>query len=123
MTPSPIARWFAIIRCRRMGSATARTSSVVGAVRPSSRLVTNSGTTFSGDDFYALVSRSSEIEDGRTDAGATSTNLKKFLNNESLVGQDIVVWYGAHFRHAVLEADGGQGDVGPTLVPGNWPTS
>ncbi|MBM3457641.1 MAG: hypothetical protein FJX77_03790 [Armatimonadetes bacterium] len=85
------------------------------------------GDAFSGQDFYALRYKSRELDDGRTLFGASSTALDRFVGRESLTG-DVVVWYGAHFRHvveeepAVLDHDHSS-LVGPTLVPFNWPTS
>jgi hypothetical protein len=85
------------------------------------------GDDFSGPDLLALrYHPNREIDDGRTLVGGNaSTNLLPFLNNEPVSGQDLVVWYGAHFRHAVSEEpDPNANDhheVGPTLQPFNWP--
>jgi len=67
-----------------------------------------------------------EIDDGRTQVGGNArTHLLPFLNNEPVSGQDLVVWYGAHFRHAVSDEpdpnDNDHHEVGPTLQPFNWP--
>lgn len=47
-----------------------------------------------------------EIDDGWdttsgecTTAGGVCINIDKFINNESVVDQDIVIWYGAHYMH------------------------
>jgi hypothetical protein len=49
----------------------------------------------------------------------TEIQIDKYRNGESLVGQDIVAWYGAHFTHDV---SGPHVDhiVGPALRPHDW---
>jgi len=73
-----------------------------------------------------------ELDDGYTGVGGsgTSINLTPFLNNESLVNQDSVVWYGAHFTHSdganLLNPErsplilNGTHVVGPDLRPIRW---
>jgi Cu2+-containing amine oxidase len=48
--------------------------------------------------------------------------LDAWQNWESINGQDVVVWYGAHFSHDVqAEPPGSHGHiVGPDLKPVNW---
>ncbi len=48
-----------------------------------------------------------EIDDGFsftngacTDSGGSCININQFINDESVVDQDVVVWYGAHFIHS-----------------------
>ena len=48
-----------------------------------------------------------EIDDGYNSTGGACTaisgsciNIDKFINGESVVDQDVVVWYGAHFIHS-----------------------
>jgi hypothetical protein len=62
--------------------------------------------------------------------GDSEINLVPWLNSESLVNQDVVVWYGAHFRHAdgsnLIDPDrspeilSGSHVVGPDLRPIRW---
>lgn len=86
------------------------------------------GNAFSGSDLYLLRYKISEVDDGRGLFGASSTNLDRYLKRESVNNVDLVVWYGAHFRHVVDEdpvapaGEGPHGEVGPTLTPFNWPT-
>lgn len=69
-----------------------------------------------------------ELDDPNTN---TTANLAPWVNNESLVNQDVVIWYAAHFYHddnelnllnpdrsgEILE---GTHVVGPDLRPTNW---
>jgi len=74
-----------------------------------------------------------ELDDGYTGVGggfATSININQFINGESIVDQDSVVWYGAHFVHAdgsnLLNPErsplilSGTHVVGPNLRPLKW---
>ena len=78
-----------------------------------------------------------EIDDGWNSIGGTCTttggaciNINKFINNESIVNEDVVVWYGAHFVHAdgsnLMNPDrnpsvlSGLHVVGPDLRPVRW---
>ncbi len=74
-----------------------------------------------------------ELDDGYTGVGgglATAININPFINGESLVDQDVVVWYGAHFVHAdganLLNPErsplilSGTHVVGPDLRPIRW---
>jgi Cu2+-containing amine oxidase len=68
-------------------------------------------------DLWVLRYHPTEIDDGGSGIG-TAADIDKFVNGELVENQDVVVWYGAHFRHDVHE----QGiaechEVGPTLVP------
>src|SRR5439155_14961442 len=60
------------------------------------------GDDFSGPDLLALrYHLNREIDDGRRLVSSdVSANLPPYLNNEPISGQDLVVWYGAHFRQA-----------------------
>ena len=82
------------------------------------------GDTFSGSDQYALRWRVKEVDDlqRRVSKFGAQARLKSFLNKESIVNQDVVIWYAAHFRHAVdPDGDAHQVEIGPTLQPVNWP--
>jgi hypothetical protein len=91
---------------------------------------------FSVGDFWMLKYRSGtngepdEIDDpnGENEQKAT---FAPWLNNESLVNQDVVVWYAAHFDHnhdgeSLLNLDhsgtviSGSHVLGPTLRPVRW---
>ncbi|MBI1761915.1 MAG: hypothetical protein HYR56_10815 [Acidobacteria bacterium] len=68
-----------------------------------------------------------EYDDGVNTTGPSNTqaNLDQFITGESLDGQDVVIWYGAHFDHLVGQRkDGelpeGSHSVGPTFTPVRW---
>jgi hypothetical protein len=54
--------------------------------------------------------------------GSRADCLDAWQNWESINGQDVVVWYGAHFSHDVqAEPPGSHGHIiGPDLKPVNW---
>ncbi|MEP6925091.1 MAG: hypothetical protein ABI954_11550, partial [Pyrinomonadaceae bacterium] len=69
-----------------------------------------------------------ELDDPNT---STAINLNPWINNESLVNQDLVVWYGAHYVHSdgsnLLNPDrsgkfviSGSHVVGPDIRPIRW---
>ena len=89
---------------------------------------------FSAGDFWLLKYRAGiggepdEIDDPNED---TQANFAPWLNNESLVNQDVVLWYSAHFAHHsdgehLLNPDRsgvvltGSHVVGPDLRPVRW---
>ena len=49
-------------------------------------------------DFWALRYRPGQIDDGAV-ATSTRANLDAFVNGESIVGTNVVVWYAGHFSH------------------------
>jgi hypothetical protein len=60
----------------------------------------------------------SEIDDSSQPGGAEA-KLNPFLNNESIINQDIVVWYGAHWAHDHFDApshNDGPATAGPDLI-------
>jgi hypothetical protein len=78
---------------------------------------------FPRGDLWFLRYRGNELDDGSVATGPPyEAQLDSFLNGESLSGQDVVVWYGAHFSHDVgHEEPGHYGHlVGPDLRPVNW---
>jgi hypothetical protein len=86
------------------------------------------GDDFSGDDQYALRYRKKELDDGPLHDHEThlldgaQADFQQFLRKpESLKKQDVVVWYAAHFRHHMDDEDEHPHEVGPRLVPINWP--
>lgn len=74
-------------------------------------------------DFWALRHRPGQIDDGSV-ATSTRANLDAFVNGESIVGTNVVVWYAGHFSHAPAgdhdHDHGGSHIVGPTLRPDRW---
>jgi hypothetical protein len=95
---------------------------------------------FGVSDFWVLKYRpptgdpvTSEIDDGKAQGASPdpSINISPWVNGESLVNQDVVVWYGAHFTHddaagLLLNSDRsgqvitGSHVVGPDLRPIYW---
>ena len=82
--------------------------------------------TFGAGDFWLMQYKGAanaplELDDPNTSAAA---NLAPWINNESLVNQDIVVWYGAHqFRSddtSRPDVISGFHIVGPDLRPVRW---
>lgn len=98
--------------------------------------------TFGANDFWVLQYKNvvggtnvqNEIDDGETCVNCTNTSgairIAPFVNGESVVDQDVVVWYGAHFIHSdgqnLLDPDrysmviSGSHVVGPDLRPVRW---
>lgn len=71
-------------------------------------------------DVWVLRYHPSEIDDGGSGI-ETAADVDKFVNGEMVENQDVVVWYGAHFRHDVHEQGPGEcHEVGPTLRPVQW---
>jgi hypothetical protein len=69
----------------------------------------------------------SEYDDGINTTGPNNTqaNLEQFINGEALDGQDVVIWYSAHFTHIVEQRPTGErpahnGALGPMFVPVRW---
>jgi hypothetical protein len=90
---------------------------------------------FGGGDFWFLKYKSEaggepgEIDDPNGEE--LKATFAPWLNNESLINQDVVVWYAGHFGHnsdgeTLLNADhsgtvtSGSHVLGPTLRPVNW---
>lgn len=68
-----------------------------------------------------------EYDDGVNTTGPNNTqaNLDQFINGESLDGQDVVIWYGAHFTHIVGQRKDGElpehnNALGPVFTPVRW---
>jgi len=93
---------------------------------------------FGGHDMWVLQYKSSggnpiELEDGITCVTCSTAfiQIDPFVNSESVAGQDVVVWYGAHFLHndsanVQLNPDrsgfilSGSHVVGPEIRPVRW---
>ncbi|MGB7925248.1 MAG: hypothetical protein WCF57_18565 [Pyrinomonadaceae bacterium] len=80
-------------------------------------------------DVWVLLYRATELDDPNTDSSA---NIDAWVNNESVNGQDIVIWYGGHFDHTdggniadvkdthAVDILSGSHVIGPDLIPLNW---
>ncbi len=75
-----------------------------------------------GDLWVLRYHGGSEFDDGYTGTGGTPDQCKEhidnFINGESIMNQDVVVWYAAHFTHNVNVESGHI--VGPTLKCVKW---
>lgn len=76
-------------------------------------------------DLWFLRYHGDELDDGMnaTSGPNTEADIAKWVNGEQLSGNDVVIWYGAHFSHDISHQDSAlHGHIlGPTLVPVNWP--
>lgn len=79
------------------------------------------GDEFSGDDQYALLYRKGQIDDGGFRVLDAEANLQGFVNNQSILRKDVVIWYAGHYNHNAGDNDEHLTEVGPTLAPINWP--
>jgi len=80
---------------------------------------------FGAGDVWVLRYDPNEVDDGQgftTDPMLARANLDRMVSGESVERQDLVVWYGAHFRHDAEhgDSDGADHRVGPDLVPYQW---
>jgi hypothetical protein len=69
--------------------------------------------------------RRHEIDDGFnvTTSPNSDAKIDQWVNGESVLDQDVIVWYGAHFTHDIGHHGPAQHGhfVGPDLVPVKWP--
>ena len=83
-----------------------------------------SADSFGVGDVWLLRYHSNELDDGQgftTDVNKAKANLDKFLaTKENINGQDIVVWYAAHFLHDETSGEEVSHILGPELKPRNW---
>ncbi len=71
-------------------------------------------------DLWVVRYHPTEIDDGGFGPG-TEAGIDKFVNGEVVENQDVVVWYGAHFRHDIREQGAAEcHEVGPTLRLVKW---
>ncbi len=71
-------------------------------------------------DVWVLRYHGNELDDGGSGIG-TAADLDKFVNGELVEDQDVVFWYGAHFRHNIQEQGTAEcHEVGPTLSLVQW---
>ena len=78
---------------------------------------------FGRGDLWILRYHGNEIDDGVVAIGPPyEAEIDKFKNGESINGQDVVIWYGAHFTHDVSsEPPGVDGHrIGPDLKLVKW---
>ena len=78
---------------------------------------------FGRGDVWIVRYHGGEIDDGVAAVGPPyEADIARFVNGEAINGQDVVVWYGAHFTHDVqAEPPGGHGHrVGPDLKLVKW---
>jgi len=78
------------------------------------------GDDYARGDAWFLRYNNDELDDHYNNTGGSGTpaNLDIFVTGESLVREDVVFWYGGHFRHEVRELSAGDDHtVGPDLVP------
>jgi len=65
-----------------------------------------------------------ELDDGVTVVGGsaseTKANIDMFLTGEPVKNEDVVIWYGAHFKHDQVHELGASHIVGPTIRPLRW---
>jgi Copper amine oxidase, enzyme domain len=78
--------------------------------------------TYGRGDLWVVRYHPNEIDDGynNTTGSGTEANIDKFVNGEMVENQDVVVWYGAHFRHDVGAHGNECHTVGPILKLVHW---
>ena len=84
---------------------------------PSGNDHTAAGDAYAVGDLWLLRWHPGEIDD--EPAPDTRIHIGKFNNGEPINGEDVVVWYGAHFTHDVTGPHVSH-IVGPDLTPHNW---
>jgi hypothetical protein len=78
---------------------------------------------FPKGDVWIVRYHGGEIDDGSVAWGPPyEAGVDGWVNGESVLDQDVVLWYGAHFSHDIgAEPPGHFGEwVGPDLVPVSW---
>ena len=75
-------------------------------------------------DLWVVKYHPGELDDGwaavsGTDA-QTMANIDNFVNGEVVKKKDVVIWYGAHFKHDETQPGGGSHIVGPEIRPVKW---
>jgi hypothetical protein len=89
----------------------------------------NDGTrdSFGVGDLWVLKYHADQLDDGvpsyldtyATSAAGTIATIGKFVDGEVVKDTDVVVWYGAHFKHDQGD-EGASHVVGPDLIPLKW---
>lgn len=76
------------------------------------------------EDLWVLRYRLNELDDGVAlttgSAAQTRAKIDKFVDGEPVKDKDVVVWYGAHFKHDQSHSGGGSHVVGPDIRPLRW---
>ena len=78
---------------------------------------------FGRGDVWILRYHGNEVDDGVVAIGPPyEANIDQWLSGESVLDQDVVVWYGAHFTHDLTHDDPATHGhiVGPDLKPVRW---
>jgi hypothetical protein len=77
---------------------------------------------FGAGDVWVLRYHGNEIDDGFNSTTSANADAKigEWVNGESVLGQDVVLWYGAHFTHDIAHQGPAGHVVGPDLVPERW---
>ncbi len=74
-------------------------------------------------DVWVLRYHGNEVDDGQgftTNPALSRAGIDKFINGESVNGQDVVIWYAGHFQHDETHPDPAGHIVGPELIPFNF---
>jgi hypothetical protein len=88
------------------------------AILPGTNDRTARGDAYAKGDLWVLRSRAGQLDD--YPITGTDAQLDKLVDNESVLDQDVVVWYGAHFTHDLQHHTAVGHVVGPDLVPAVW---
>ena len=78
---------------------------------------------YGAGDVWVVAYKGDEVDDGQgftTDPAESRAGIGRFVSGEMVERADVVLWYGAHFRHAPGEDEPGDGRLGPDLEPYNW---
>ncbi|KAJ3466409.1 hypothetical protein MRS44_003973 [Fusarium solani] len=87
---------------------------------------TNDGTSdsYGVGDVWVVRYHDNELDDGVTVVGGsaseTQANIDMFLTGEPVKNEDVVIWYGAHFKHDQTHELSASHIVGPTIRPLRW---
>jgi hypothetical protein len=87
-------------------------------IHPGAADLTAAGDPYGKADLWVLRYRPGQIDD--YPLSGTAAELDKLVNRESVLDQDVVVWYAAHFTHDVLRHGSVGHIVGPELLPVRW---
>jgi hypothetical protein len=101
---------------RRWRVANRRTGRAYDIV-PGANDGTAAGDAYAKGDLSFLRYHGNEIDD--EPIVGTEIQIDKYRNGESIFGEDVVVWYGAHFTHDVNGPEVSH-IVGPALRPHDW---
>ena len=79
-----------------------------------------SSSAFGVGDLWVLKYRGTELDD--YPHGTNKEDIDRFVNGELVKDTDVVLWYGAHFKHVEsYNLDGSDHVVGPDIRPVSWP--